>query len=147
MIELKLYTIGFTRKNAEKFFTLLKTNNVKSVLDIRLNNSSQLAGFSKGDDLPFFLKEICNARYEHVLDLAPTKEMLDKYKKEGQDWDTYEKEFVALLEQRGVENLKREKFDGACLLCSEDLPKQCHRRLVAEYLKEKWKEIEIIHLK
>ena len=76
-----LYTIGFTKKNARKFFGLLKQAGVKKLVDIRINNSSQLAGFAKGGDLEFFMKEICNADYVHLTDLAPTKELLKDYQK------------------------------------------------------------------
>lgn len=143
---MKLFTIGFTKKSAEQFFTLIRDAGVKRVLDIRLKRNSQLAGFAKERDLPFFLSALCSAEYEAVPDLAPTDELLTAYKKEGAKWDFYEREFNRLLEQRRVENLDKGMFDGACLLCSEALPANCHRRLVAEYLQRRWGNIEVKHL-
>jgi len=147
MKRITLFTIGFTKKNAEKFFDRLKTSGVKRILDIRLNNVSQLAGFAKRDDLRYFLKTICDIDYIHKLELAPNKYILDEYKRNKANWKIYEKEFIKLMEQRKVEELlTRESIDHSCLLCSEDKPDQCHRRLVAEYLNDKLGNIEIIHL-
>lgn len=144
---MKVFTIGFTQKNAEQFFTLLKRPDLKRVVDIRLNNVSQLAGFTKRDDLRYFLKEICNIDYVHRPDLAPTKEILDAYKKAREDWGVYEQKFNALLSQRRIEQkVPRELIDGSCLLCSESTPQQCHRRLVVEFLQKKWDDLEIKHL-
>lgn len=144
---MKVFTIGFTQKNAEQFFTLLKRPGLKRVVDIRLNNVSQLAGFTKRDDLRYFLKEICQLDYVHRPDLAPTKEILDDYKKAKEDWQVYERKFITLLTQRRVEQkFPRELLDGGCLLCSEPTPNQCHRRLVVEYLQMKWGDLEIRHL-
>ena len=144
---MKVFTIGFTQKNAEQFFTLLKRPDLKRVVDIRLNNVSQLAGFTKRDDLRYFLKEICQLDYVHRPDLAPTKEILDDYKKAKEDWQVYESKFITLLTQRNVEQkFPRELLDGGCLLCSEPTPNQCHRRLVVEYLQVKWGDFEIRHL-
>jgi uncharacterized protein (DUF488 family) len=142
------FTIGFTKKNAKQFFTLLKQPGLKRVIDIRLNNVSQLAGFTKQDDLRYFLKELCNIDYVHWPDLAPTKDILDAYKKAKEDWLVYEMKFNALMSQRRVEqNLPRELVDGGCFLCSEATPEQCHRRLVVEYLQKKWGDLEVKHLK
>jgi len=142
-----LFTIGFTKKSAEQFFLTLKSAGVKRMIDIRLNNVSQLAGFAKRDDLCYFLKEICGIEYIHIPDLAPTKEILDEYRKNKGDWAVYEQQFQELLKIREVEKkLSTEMMDGACLLCSEEKPEFCHRRLVAEYLKEKWNHVEIRHL-
>jgi uncharacterized protein (DUF488 family) len=147
MSKMKLFTIGFTKKSAEKFFTLLKTSDVKRIVDVRLNNVSQLAGFAKRDDLRYFLKEICGIDYVHMPDMAPTKEILDAYKKSKEDWDVYEKAFLNLISERKIENTMSGKLlDRDCLLCSEDKPLHCHRRLVAEYLKHQWGDIEIVHL-
>ena len=144
---MKLFTIGFTKKSAEMFFKKLCDSGVKRVIDIRLNNVSQLAGFAKKDDLNYFLKTICAIEYVHVLELAPTQDILDEYKKHKGDWTIYEKKFMKLMIKRAIENkLSRELFDNACLLCSEDKPNHCHRRLVAEYLKAKWGDIEIKHI-
>lgn len=143
---MKLYTIGFTKKTAESFFSKLSKAGVKKVVDIRLNNASQLAGFAKKTDLIYFLKTICDIDYEHRLELAPTKEILDEYKNNS-SWANYEARFLELLSNRKVENvLSRKELKDACLLCSEDKPQNCHRRLVAEYLKVKWDDIEILHL-
>jgi len=147
MNKIKLFTVGFTKKNAEKFFDILRTSGVKRIIDIRLNNVSQLAGFAKRDDLKYFLKTICDLDYIHQLELAPNKDILDEYKKNNGDWKIYEKDFIKLMGQRKIEELiTRELIDHGCLLCSEDKPDQCHRRLVAEYLNDKLGNIEIIHL-
>lgn len=142
-----LYTIGFTKKNAEQFFSKLKQAGLTRIIDTRLNNVSQLAGFTKKDDLRFFAKEILGVDYVHIPSLAPTKDILDAYKKDGGDWDTYERKFKSLIESRHIENtLDKGTLDGACLLCSEPTPHHCHRRLVAEYLREHWGNVEIKHL-
>ncbi len=144
---IQTYTIGFTKKSAEDFFSLLAEAGVKRLLDVRLNNSSQLAGFAKRDDLRYFLKSICGIEYEHVPDLAPTKDILDAYKKHGGDWEVYEQEFLELMARRGIASqLQPSQFDGACLLCSEHLPKLCHRRLVVEYLDQEWGQVSVNHL-
>ncbi len=147
MAAVTLFTIGFTRKSAETFFGLLGGAGVRRVVDVRLNNASQLAGFAKRDDLRFFLKTISGMDYVHMPELAPTEEMLDRYRKKGLDWGTYEKRFVELISGRRIENLlSKERAHLACLLCSEPTPDRCHRRLIAEYLKGKWKDVEIVHL-
>jgi uncharacterized protein (DUF488 family) len=144
---MRLFTIGFTRKTAQKFFGLLRGSGAKRVVDVRLNNVSQLAGFAKRDDLAFFLKEVADMDYVHVPELAPTQEMLDAYKKEKGDWRQYEQRFLGLMRERKIEErLPRSIFDGGCLLCSEDKPHHCHRRLVAEYLQQHWGDIEVKHL-
>lgn len=143
-----LFTIGFTRKSAKRFFTLLRDNDVKRVVDVRLSNVSQLSGFAKRDDLAWFLDEIAGIGYTHAQDLAPTREMLDGYRKKHRDWSLYEKQFLDLMRERRIEEKEelRESLAGACLLCSEDKPHYCHRRLVAEYLREHWSEIDVTHL-
>ena len=142
-----LFTIGFTRKSAETFFTLLKEAQVRRVIDVRLNNRSQLAGFSKATDLEYFLRAIGGMEYRHLSELAPTQELLDSYKKRRGSWSEYERGFVELLRKRGVDqSLDRSLFNMACLLCSEHEPIHCHRRLVAEYLKDKWGDVEVRHL-
>lgn len=141
------YTIGFTKKPARDFFAKLQLVGVRKLLDVRLNNNSQLAGFAKRDDLKFFLKSIASIEYEHVIELAPTKEMLDTYKKHGGHWDVYKQEFLELMTKRSIETqIPRTLFDGSCLLCSEHLPQHCHRRLVLEYLQEHWGEIRVTHI-
>jgi len=143
----KLFTIGFTKKPAEAFFGRLKQAGVKRVIDIRLNNLSQLAGFAKRDDLRYFLKALCDADYVHLPELAPTQEIMDNFKKKKGDWTDYEKAFLTLMkERRPEETLSRDLFDHACLLCSEATPEHCHRRLVAEHLAQKWGSVEVIHL-
>ncbi|HAR97663.1 MAG TPA: hypothetical protein DCS11_01950 [Syntrophus sp. (in: bacteria)] len=147
MNEVKVFTIGFTKKAAEDFFTRLTKAGVKRVIDIRLNNVSQLAGFAKRDDLRYFLKSIAGIDYLHRPDLAPTQEILDAFKKHKGNWSSYERDFLSLLAERGVEKgITPSLLHEACLLCSEDKPIQCHRRLVAEYLRAKWGKMEIIHL-
>lgn len=125
----------------------IKQANVKCLIDCRLNNVSQLAGFAKRDDLRFFLKEICGIEYMHLPQTAPTKEILDAYQKNGGKWEEYAQQFLELMARRQLEKaVDKNVFDGACLLCSESAPHYCHRRLVAEYLKEKWGDVEITHL-
>ena len=144
---MRLSTIGFTRKSARRFFELLRESEAKRVVDVRLNNVSQLAGFAKRDDLAFFLAEICGMEYVHLPELAPTKEMLDEYRKRGGDWKTYETRFLDLMDRRRIEkSIPEEVVADGCLLCSEDKPHHCHRRLVAEYLNDCWGGVEISHL-
>jgi uncharacterized protein (DUF488 family) len=147
MAGIRLFTIGFTKKSAEHFFTALSRAGVQRVLDIRLNNVSQLAGFAKRDDLRYFLKALCGIDYLHLTILAPGKELLDAYRKNGGDWPAYQRDYLRLIAEREVERrVSRELIDGGCLLCSEEAPNHCHRRLAAEYFAEKLGEIEIIHL-
>jgi uncharacterized protein (DUF488 family) len=144
---MKIFTIGFTKKSAEAFFTKLQLAGITRLVDIRLNNVSQLAGFAKRDDLRYFLRSICHVDYVHLQELAPTQQILDEYKKRNGDWNLYEHRFLDLMATRQVENrISRELLEGACLLCSEDKPSRCHRRLVAEYLKSKWGDVQIEHL-
>jgi len=147
MTDFKLYTIGFTQKNAKSFFSLLERYKVRRIIDVRLNNRSQLAAFTKADDLSFFLQKILAAEYIHRPDLAPTSEILDSYKKKQITWEEYEWQFVSLLKQRNtVKDLSPEFLQDACLLCSEPEAKQCHRRLVAEHIKRIHPDLNIIHL-
>ncbi|HEY9707290.1 MAG TPA: DUF488 domain-containing protein [Oculatellaceae cyanobacterium] len=142
-----LFTIGFTKKSAKQFFEILKQSGVKRIIDTRLNNVSQLAGFTKKTDLEYFLQQICKIEYVHSLELAPTKDILDAYKKNGGDWQTYEEQFLQLITERQIEQkVSPDLLDGGCLLCSEPTPHQCHRRLVAEYLSQKLGTINIHHL-
>lgn len=134
---MKINTIGFTKKNAQTFFNFIKNEKVTTLIDVRLNNVSQLAGYAKRDDLKFFLKELCDTDYLHIQDLAPTKEMLNGYKKGGMSWENYEDNFLNLMAQRNIERiLKPTLLNDSCLLCSEHEPHFCHRRLVVEYLNE-----------
>ena len=141
-------TIGFTRKSAETFFTRLKDAGVRRLIDVRLNNTSQLAGFTKRDDLQFFTRAICDIDYVHLPVLAPTPEILAPYKNQKKvAWDIYERQFLDLIRSRHIENvLTVDLLDGACLLCSEETPDHCHRRLAAEYLQQHWPSVEIEHL-
>jgi uncharacterized protein (DUF488 family) len=145
---MKLFTIGFTKKSAETFFTRLKNAGVKRLVDVRLNNVSQLAGFTKKDDLRYFTRAICNIEYVHLPELAPTADILNAYKKaKNGDWQLYERQFLDLIRARQIENTTpRELLDGGCLLCSEEKPHHCHRRLVAEYLKDRWSDVDIEHI-
>jgi len=132
-----VYTIGFTKKSAETFFNFLKQSNIKTLIDVRLNNVSQLAGFAKRDDLKFFLSELCGAEYIHAPELAPTKDILNAYKKGDMPWKAYEDKFLNLMGQRNIErSIKPTLLDHGCLLCSEHEPHLCHRRLVVEYLNQ-----------
>lgn len=143
----KLYTIGFTKKNAQTFFSKLRDAGVTKLIDIRLNNISQLSGFAKRDDLIFFLKELCNCDYKHIPNFAPTKEILNAYKKKEIGWEEYVKRFNKLIQERRIENqITARELNNTCFLCSEHTPEKCHRRLVAEYLKHKFGNVEIKHL-
>ena len=145
---MKLFTIGFTHKSAEDFFTRLERAGVKRILDIRLNNVSQLAGFAKRDDLRYFAKAIAGIDYTHVPELAPTEDILKAYRADKKSvWPEFERQFKKLMMQRHIEkSISHSMLDHACLLCSEDKPDHCHRRLVAEYLAEHGPGIEIVHL-
>ena len=145
---MEIYTIGFTKKTAAEFFGALREAGVQRVVDVRLNNSSQLARFTKRDDLPFFLRELCGADYVHEPLLAPTQELIDAYKKRKGPWDNFEQGFLELMVARRIE----ERIDRALvsvptvLLCSEATAEHCHRRLAAEYLRTKWGGFDIVHL-
>jgi uncharacterized protein (DUF488 family) len=144
---MKIFTIGFTKKSAEEFFSRLKTAGVRRVVDVRLNNTSQIAGFAKARDLKFFLQAVAGIDYLHLPDLAPTQDILDAFIKDKGPWGEYTRRFAELMETRQVaKTLQGRLLDGDCLLCSEDTPEHCHRRLVAEHFRERWKSVEIIHL-
>ncbi len=145
---MEVYSIGFTQKTAEQFFTRIKSAGIRRLLDVRLNNVSQLAGFAKRGDLAFFLKEICGADYVHEPLLAPTQEMLDAYRGKAASWDEYAARFLALMAERQIEhNVDRALFERpTVLLCSEPTAERCHRRLVLEYLRDKWGDVTISHL-
>jgi uncharacterized protein (DUF488 family) len=142
----KIFTIGFTKSSAKNFFDRIKRSGAKRLVDVRLSNVSQLAGFAKRDDLRYFAREICHIDYVHDPQLAPSQELFDAYRKKGLPWPAYEKQFLQLMRRRRIENMDRSVLDGACLLCSEDKPHHCHRRLVAEYLRDKWPSVDIVHL-
>ena len=145
---MEVCTIGFTQRTAENFFGTLRKAGVRRLLAVRLNNRSQLAGFSKKEDLAYFLRELCQAEYVHVPLLAPTQEMLDQLKKQKGAWSDYERQFLGLMAERKVEEtVPRELFSLPCvLLCSEAKPQHCHRRLVVEYLQTKWGSLTVRHL-
>jgi uncharacterized protein (DUF488 family) len=143
----KLWTIGFTKKSAEEFFESLRASGAERIVDVRLHNTSQLSGFAKKPDLEYLLKHVAGLGYEHVPLLAPSDELLDDYRKKRIDWDAYARGFVDLMRQRHVETeVDPALLEGGCLLCSEEKPHRCHRRLVAEYLNEHWGNIEVEHL-
>lgn len=144
---MKIFTIGFTKKSAKVFFETLKNNNVKKVIDIRLNNKSQLAGFAKGDDLEYFLKAIGDIDYSHNLEYAPTHVLLKRIQTKEIRWEEYENAYINLLEERNnLEEIDIKEFDNCCFLCSEAKSEKCHRRLLTEQLKKYYRGIEIIHL-
>ena len=145
---MEIYSIGFTQKSAREFFETLKAHGIERLLDVRLNNTSQLAGFAKQADLAYFLKAICGAEYEHEPLLAPTQDILDAFKKKKGDWNVYTQAYLSLIRSRKVETaVSRESFaKRTVLLCSEATAEQCHRRLALEYLKTHWGDITIRHL-
>lgn len=146
---MNIYTIGFTQKSAEQFFKLIKINNIELLVDIRLNNKSQLAGFTKGDDLRYFLSEICKCKYKHCIEYAPTKEILDGYKKKSMTWNDYVEQYNNLMIKRG--NYKNfvadfNSYDNICLLCSEPTAEQCHRKLIAKLIKQTDSHVTVKHI-
>ena len=146
---MEIFTIGFTQTPAAEFFGKLKDAGIRRLLDVRLNNTSQLAAYAKRDDLEFFLRAIVDADYEHEPLLAPTQEMLDAYKKHKGSWDAYEVQFLELMAQRRIEEeLDRDRLQNTrtALLCSERTAEHCHRRLVIEYLQDKWGDVAAVHL-
>lgn len=145
---MEVYTIGFTRRKAADFFRALREHGVRYLIDVRLNNSSQLAGFTKREDLPFFLRELCGADYVHEPLLAPTQDLLSSYQKKRISWAQYESAFLTLMAERQVERqLDPSLFAGpSVLLCSEPTAERCHRRLVVEYLQGHWNDIVVTHL-
>ena len=145
---MKLFTMGFTQKDARTFFELIKKNKINLLVDIRLNNQSQLAGFTKGKDLEYLLKEIADCRYAHDITFAPTKELLDDYKKRKATWGDYVVVFKELIEKRKMCELFEKRYgqeENVLLLCSEPTPEKCHRRLVAEAI-VKTMGCELMHI-
>lgn len=145
-----IYSIGFTQKSAEDFFTLLQKNNVRILVDVRLNNTSQLAAFSKFPDIEFFLNKICNIEYRHEIAFAPEESTLKRYKKKEINWEQYVSEFFETMKKRNIRKYIADKYRSedrkVCLLCSEPTPEQCHRRLIAEIFAEVFANTKIIHL-
>ncbi len=143
----RIFTIGYAGKNARQFFTILKQAGIRKVIDVRLYNTSQLAGFTKKQDIEYFLQTIVGASYIHLPIMAPTKQLLNDYKKGLISWQQYETQFKSIIAQRQIEkNLMPQDMNMACFLCSEAIADNCHRRLVAEYLAGLWLNISIIHL-
>ena len=145
---MEVYSIGFTQRRAQDFFGALKRAGIRQLLDVRINNSSQLAGFTKREDLPFFLRELCGVEYTHDRRLAPTQELLRAYQRKNISWPEYEVAFLALMVERQVERHIDQSFFTVptVLLCSEAKPDRCHRRLILEYLNQKWGGLKIVHL-
>jgi len=144
---MRLYTIGFTKKTAEDFFEALVKNGVKKLIDVRLNNKSQLAGFAKADDLKYFLKKIGNIEYVHLSELAPSDDLLKGYRDKKIPWEEYEKKYLALLKERNdLSRYDISFFNDSCLLCSEEKAEKCHRRLLAEYIRNNKGDIQLIHI-
>jgi uncharacterized protein (DUF488 family) len=147
MDKMMLHTIGFTQKSAEQFFGLLKSAGVRRLVDVRLNVTSQLAGFAKQKDLRYFLKVISGINYLHLKEAAPTKTLLDGFKKGDLSWEAYENGYASLLKERHAEGwLPSTLRSGDCFLCSEHEPTRCHRRLLAEYCSGIMENVEIGHL-
>ena len=146
-MKIQLYTIGFTKKSAEQFFNLLINNGVKRIVDIRLNNNSQLAGFAKFPDIQYFARAICNIDYIHIEDFVPAKDLLNDYQNKKIDWEEYQTIYGNILKERNIiEKYSVKDFDGSCFLCSEDKPERCHRSLLVELFKTTNKAVDIIHL-
>jgi uncharacterized protein (DUF488 family) len=144
---INVFTVGFTKKTAGEFFEKLRASGVRRVVDVRLNNISQLAGFSRRDDLKYFLKEILDVEYIEAPLLAPTKPLLAGYRKNKGSWEDYARDFLGLMEDRRIEDkLDPALLAGGCLLCSEDTPHHCHRRLVVEYLQKRWGNLSVKHI-
>lgn len=144
---MEIFTIGFTKRNAEEFFSTLERSAIKRVIDVRANNRSQLAGFTRVSNLPFLLERVSGISYRHEVRLAPDVDLLKAYRRHEIEWERYAAAYLATLEENhAAQQLSPEEFDGAVLLCSERTPEMCHRRLAAEYLRSAWGEVEIIHL-
>ena len=137
---MEIATVGFTQSSAEHFFERLRSARVRRLVDVRLNNVSQLAGFAKSGDLAYFLDKLLGASYEHDTRLSPTAELLSGYRAKQIAWQEYEPGFFELMEERGVpEIIDRGPYETkTALLCSEATPERCHRRLVAELMASAW---------
>jgi len=147
MEQVILFTIGFTQRGAKDFFTTLKQHGVRTLIDVRLNNVSQMAGFTKRSDLCYFLENLCDCKYIHRITWAPTQELLDAYRSKAVEWNKYESIFKDILHVRKIETETNvDELSHSCLLCSEYDANTCHRRLVAEYLQTKFPSIKIVNL-
>jgi uncharacterized protein (DUF488 family) len=145
---MKLYTIGFTKKTAEQFFSLLKYNNVQCLIDTRLHPDGQLSGFAKGENLPYFLAQLSNCEYRRIESLAPSEDVLSAYRKD-KDWALYTQRYESLMRQRGIPGILDRTFfcdTTCCLLCSEATPEKCHRSLLANIIARAWDDVAVIHL-
>ncbi len=147
---MKLYTIGFSGKSAETFFELLENAGVKSIFDLRLSNRGQLAGFTKEDDLRYFLKRLMNIPYFHYPELAPDHDLMDDYHKKRVDWEGFKIRFEAIMESRGADEILKKIIPQApqpiCLLCSEAKANTCHRSLIAARVQKLMPGTEVIDL-
>lgn len=145
---MEIYTIGFTKKTAAEFFQALEHHKIERLIDVRVNNTSQLAGFAKRDDLAYFLGKLIGAEYLHEPLLAPTKQLLKAYRSGDVDWEAYEKAFLDLMAERNIDRaISKVIFDKrSVLLCSESTSERCHRRLVIEYLNDSWGDVEAVDL-
>ncbi|MFS9037089.1 DUF488 domain-containing protein [Streptococcus australis] len=147
-LEMIIYTIGFTKKSAEDFFENIINEEIEVLIDTRLNNQSQLAGFSKGRDLPYFLRKLANCEYIHEINYAPTKDILSDYKKGNMSWDDYEFKYNKLIQTRGmVDNFIKNYcgYSKVVILCSEHTPEHCHRRLLVDEIVKRI-ECKVVHL-
>ncbi len=143
---MSLYTIGFTKHSAENFFETLKSAGVKKLIDIRINKTSQLAGFAKGSDLPYFLRISAGITYETMENLAPAKELLISYRSKEVSWEVFEDSYLRQIKSSdSLNTLNPKDFENACLLCSEHTSDRCHRRLLANELHKLW-GIQVVHL-
>ena len=143
-----VFTIGYSKTTAPAFFSALRQAGIRRCVDVRLGNTSQLAGFTKRGDLPFFLRELCGAEYVAEPLLVPTRDMVDGYRKGGARWEEYEQRFLRLLAERRVEvELDPRLFEiPTVLLCVEKTADHCHRRLIVEYLQRRWGDLSVTHL-
>lgn len=145
---MRLYTIGFTKKSAEAFFTRLHEHGVTCLVDIRLRPNGQLSGFARGEDLPYFLRHLAASDYVHMKQLAPSDELLTTYRRDH-DWERYARGYQELMRARAIPDaLDRAWFAGqaCCFLCSEATPEHCHRGLLAELIASAWGDVEIVHI-
>ena len=143
---MSLYTIGFTKHSAENFFETLKSSGVTKLIDIRINKTSQLAGFAKGSDLPYFLRVCAGIAYESIENLAPSKDLLRRYRSKEISWEFFEDLYLQRITSSGaLDSLNPKDFDNACLLCSEHTSERCHRRILADEMHKRW-GIQIVHL-
>ena len=143
---MSLYTIGFTKHSAEDFFETLKSAGVTKLIDILINKSSQLAGFAKGSDLPYLLRVSAGITYDSIENLAPTKDLLIRYRSKEISWEVFEDLYLRQINSSGaLAKLNPKDFENACLLCSEYAPDKCHRKLLADELHKLW-GIQVVHL-